>query len=312
MSLPGAWILSTYNLVTLSNLSTSSDVENRTIVCGSLLSGNSANFGIHITSATSTSSIYTLEVNGQIVSGSPLNVDAGSFGVGTNPSHTITASGVVGYILDGRTVNMNGGNQGATINVDTNLTATCTTIITGVQTLSSYLTTLSNTTGNNVSIPTSQSGPLNFYVNTVDANGFAVFNLDGNTVLNNPLVQQIQLNVGSSVTNTLELVIINLYGTSITFGQGNFVGTWFTSITTGRAQTIWNLPQATSFTINSDWMGALLAPYAVVTTSVNIDGAAAVLSLTTTAELHNPPLIVPACTSNTVTTTTAQSNNKLF
>jgi choice-of-anchor A domain-containing protein len=307
--LPGAWILSTYNLVTLGSLSTSSDVENRTIVCGSLVSGNSANFGIHITSATSTSSIYTLEVNGQVVSGNPLNVNAGSFGVGTNPTHTITSSGVVGYTVDGRQVNMNGGNQGATLNVDSNLTATCTTITTGVQALSSYLATLANTTGNNVSIPTSQASPLNFNVNAVDANGFAVFNLDGNTVLNNPLVQQIQLNVGSSVTNTLQLVIINLYGTSITFGQGNLVGTWFTSVTTGRAQTIWNLPQATSLTINSNWMGALLAPNATVTTSVNIDGATAVFSLTTTAELHNPPLIALTCTSNTVTTT--QSNNKI-
>jgi hypothetical protein len=287
-------------------------VENRTITCGSLVSGNSANFGIHITSSSSTASIYTIEVNGQIVSGNPINVNAGSFGVGTNPTHTITASGVVGYTLDGRQVNMNGGNQGATINVDTNLTATCATITTDLQTLSSYLATLTNTTGNNVTIPTSQSGPLNFYVNVVDSNGFAVFSLDGNTVLNNGLVQQIELIVGSSVSSTLQLVVINLYGTSITFGQGNLVGTWFTSVTTGRALTIWNLPQATSLTINRNWMGALLAPYAAVTASVDIDGATAVLSLTTNAELHNPPLIVPACISNTVTTTTAQSNNRFL
>jgi hypothetical protein len=298
--------------VTLGDLSTTSDVENRTITCGSLISGNSANFGIHITSSSSTASIYTIEVNGQIVSGNPINVNAGSFGVGTNPTHTITASGVVGYTLDGRQVNMNGGNQGATINIDTNLTATCATITTDVQTLSSYLTTLTNTTGNNVTIPTSQPGPLNFYVNVVDNNGFAVFSLDGNTVLNNGLVQQIELIVGSSVSSTLQLVVINLYGTSITFGQGNLVGTWFTSVTTGRALTIWNLPQATSLTINQNWMGALLAPYAAVTASVDIDGATAVLSLTTNAELHNPPLIVPACTSNAVTTTTAQSNNRFL
>ncbi len=312
MSLPGAWVLASYNLVTTGNLSTSSDVENATIVCGSLVSGSSANFAIHITSSASTAANYSLEVNGQIVSGNPINVNAGSFGVGTNPTHTIVASGVVGYTLDGRQVNMNGGNQGATINVDTNLTAKCNSITNAIQGLSSYLTTLANTTGNNVTIPTTQSGPLNFYVNAIDANGFAVFSLNGNTVLNNGLVQQIEIIVASSVSSTLQLVIINLYGTSITFGQGNFVGTWLTSITTGRAQTIWNLPQATTLTINSDWMGALLAPYATVTTSVNIDGATAVQSLTTTAELHNPPFIVPTCTSTTVATTTAAQSNINF
>ncbi len=300
--------------MTTSDLSTSSDVENRTIVCGSFVSGNSANFGIHIIASSSTAAIYSIEVNGQIVSGNPINVNADSFGVGTNPVHTISSSGVVSYVLDGRQVNMNGGNQGATINVDANLTAKCNSITSDVQALSSYLAALTNTTGNNVSIPTTQPGPLNFYVNVIDSNGFAVFNLDGNTVLNNGQVQQIEIIVGSSVSSTLQLVVLNLYGTSISFAQGNFVGPWLTSISTGRAHTIWNLPQATSLNINSNWMGALLAPYAVVTASVNIDGATAVQSLTTTAELHDPPLIAPACNSNTISTTTAsaQSNSNLL
>jgi choice-of-anchor A domain-containing protein len=279
----------------LGSLSTSSDVENRTIVCGSLLSSSSANFAIHVTSATNTSAVYNLEVNGQIVSGNGIQVNAGSFGVGTNPAHTIVANGVVGYTLDGRTVNMNGGNQGATINVDTTLAATCSSITSSLQTLSTTLSQLANTTGNNVSIPTTQAGPLNLYANSVDAHGVSVFSLDGNTVLNNPQVQQIQLFVGASISSTLQLVVINLSGTSISFSQGNLVGTWFTTLSPGRSNTIWNLPQATSLTITSDWMGALLAPYATVTASVNIDGAAAVLSLTTSAELHDPPIIIPAC-----------------
>ena len=265
------------------------------MICGSLVSSSSANFAIHIISNPNTSSIYSIEVNGQVVSGNPINVNAGSFGVGTSPSHTITSSGPVGYTLDGRQVNINGGNQGATINVDANLTATCVAMTNDIQTLSSILTQLPNGTGNNVSIPTSQSGPLNFYVNTVNNNGVAVFSLNGNTVLNNVLVQQIELIVASSVSSTLKLVVINLYGTSISFSQGNLVGTWFNSISTGRARTIWNLPQATTLSISRNWMGALLAPYATVTTSVNIDGATAVYSLTTNAELHNPPIIIPPC-----------------
>ncbi len=291
----GANYFSSYNLITLGDLSTSSDVDNRTIVCGSLVSGSSANFAGHIPQTASTATIYSLEVNGQIASGSTINVDAGSFGVGTNPSHTIIRNGNVGFTVDGRAVNINSGNDGGTLNVDTNLASTCAAITTGIQTLSTILSQLPTTLGNTVSIPTTQSGPLNFYVNAVDSNGVSVFNLDGNTVLNNPLVQQIEIFVGSSVSSTLQLVVINLSGTSISFSYGNFVGDWLNSISTGRAQTIWNLPQATSLYIGSDWMGALLAPYAAVTTAIDIDGATAVLSLTTTAEVHNPPIIIPAC-----------------
>jgi choice-of-anchor A domain-containing protein len=270
-------------------------VENRTIICGSLVSSSSANFAIHIVANTFPAASYSLELNGQFTSGSGIQVNAGSFGVGTNPAHTIVANGNVGYTLDGRTVNMNGGNQGATINVNANLTAKCTSLTNDLQALSNGLAALTSTLGNSIVIPTSQAGPLNIYVNSVDANGMAVFNLVGNTVLNNPLVQQIELIVGSNVANILQLVVINLSGTSISFAQGNLVGTWFNSISTGRARTVWNLPQATSLTISRNWMGALLAPYAVVTATVNIDGAAAVLSLSTNAELHDPPILLPTC-----------------
>ncbi len=149
-------------------------------------------------------------------------------------------------------------------------------------------------------------------MNNVDANGLAVFNLVGNTVLNNQLVQQIEIIIGSSVTSTLQLVVINLSGTSISFAQGNLVGIWLNSISTGRSHTLWNLPQATSLSITHNWMGALLAPYAVVTASVNIDGATAVLSLTTTAELHDPPIILPPCITSTVPAVQGKKNTTIF
>jgi choice-of-anchor A domain-containing protein len=264
------------------------------------VSSTSANFAIHIVANTFPAASYSLEINEQIASGNAIQINAGSFGVGTNSAHTIVANGAVSYTVDGRAVNMNGGNQGATVNISANLTVKCASLISDLQALSSGLAALADTQGNNVTIPTSQAGPLNLYVNSVDANGMAVFNLIGNTVLNNQLVQQIELIVGSSVSSTLQLVVINLSGTSISFAQGNLVGTWFTTVATGRSQTIWNLPQATSLTISQNWMGALLAPYAVVTASANIDGATAVQSLTTTAELHDPPVILPPCIVSSV------------
>ena len=303
---------SSYNLITLSNLSTSSDVENRTLICGSLVSSSAANFGTQIGSNSSSATSYSLELNGQIASGNPIQVNAGSFGVGTNPMHTIVASGSVSYTLDGRKVNMNGGNHGSTINVNANLTTKCTTLTNDLRTLFSSLASLADTPGNNVTIPSSSSDPLNIYVNNVNSNGIAVFNLVGNTVLNNPSVQQIELFVASTVVSLLQLVVINLSGTSISFAQGNLVGTWFNSISTGRARTVWNLPQATSLNIARNWMGALLAPFAVVTTSMDIDGAVAVLSLTTTAAVHNPPIILPACIVNNIANTPGKRNHSNF
>lgn len=130
---------------------------------------------------------YSLELNEQIVAGNPIQVNAGSFGVSNSLAHTIVSTRSVSYTLNGRTVN-NGGNQGSTINVNANLTGKCVSLTHDLRTLSSSLASLTNTPGNNVTIPSSQSGPLNIYVNNVNSNGIAVFNLVGNIVLNNPAV----------------------------------------------------------------------------------------------------------------------------
>jgi hypothetical protein len=124
-----------------------------------------------------------------------------------NPSHTIVENGAVSYTLDDRTANMNGDNQGRTSNISANLSVKCTSLISNLRGLSSGLAALPDTRGSNVSIPISQSGPLNICVNNVDVYGLAVFNLVGNTVLNNQLLQQIEIIIGSSVTSTLQLIV---------------------------------------------------------------------------------------------------------
>lgn len=287
-------MLGSYNLITIGNLSTTTNVANRTLVCGSITSSSSATFASNANPPSPSN--YTLEVNGQIVGGGSLNIIAGSFGVGTNPSHTIvqTSSSPVQYTLDGRQVNIEAGNSGATLNVDTNLANTCQSVTTSLQQFSQILSTFSNTSENTVTIPTSQAGPVNLNVNAVNSNGISVFNLNGNQLLNNNLVQQIQLNVASSINSSLQLVVINLSGKSISFDQGNLVGNWFTS-QTGQSQTIWNLPQATTLTITQFWMGTLLAPNAQVTDSTQINGAVAVYSLTTTGLVNNPSIALPSC-----------------
>ena len=191
---------------------------------------------------------------------------------------------------------MNDGNNGATLNVDKDLSNLCQSISTSITSLSQSLSQLTNTPGNVVSIPTTQSAALNIYINAINNKGISVLNLDGNTVLNNAKVQQIEIIINSNIDSTLKLVVINLLGNSISFSQGNFVGDWLKS-ERGQSHTIWNFPQATTIdnSNSKEWDGSILAPYATATNSGLVNGAVAVYSLITSAAIANPPIIVPEC-----------------
>ncbi|CAF0835611.1 unnamed protein product [Didymodactylos carnosus] len=285
-----------YNLITLQDLNTNSDVEYLTLVCGSFTGTSSANFAIHVSQSTWNQSVATLEIAGTIASGSNVNVDAGSTTV--NSGTTIVQQAVTQYVVNGnRQFQMNGGNSGASVYIDSTLTSKCQQMTTNFQSFSLQLA--QQPANNFATIPTSQPGPLNLNVNASDSNGVAYFAFaDGNSVLNNNLVQQIQINNLISAP----LIVVNLFGSTISFAQGNMVGSWLTSIN-GRSRTLWNFYNCTTLTLQNNMMGAVLAPLATTTAQANIDGATAVKSLATQSELHTPPLIFPNCTI--VPTTTA-------
>ncbi len=279
----------------MANLSIVTGVQNRTIICGSLVSSSSTVFAMTINSSTFPVTSYGLEINGQIASGSQVQVLAGSLAISTNFTHTFATSNNISYTLDGRTVLIHKGNAGARIIIDANLTSKCAAIENDIITLSNELLNMVNTSGNNISMPKSQPAPLNFNVNKVDANGMAVFSIDGNTAFNNLLVQSIQVVVNPNITNNVQLVVINLSGTNVSFSQGNMVGTWLSSTIPGQSQTIWNFYQATSISLSRNWMGVLLAPYASVSTGVSIKGTTAVKTLVTGASVNNPLITPPSC-----------------
>ncbi len=68
----GLKLLGSYNLITIGNLSTTTNVANRTLVCGSITSSSSATFASNANPPSPSN--YTLEVNGQIVGGGSLNI----------------------------------------------------------------------------------------------------------------------------------------------------------------------------------------------------------------------------------------------
>ena len=295
LSSTGFDILSSYNLITLDSLSITTRVQNRTIICESITSSNAMTFASQIDSNLYPSTINTVELNGSIGSGNTIQVASGSFAMSTSILHSYSMSDHVTYTLDSRSVSLQQGNQGSTININPNLTSTCTRIQNDLRALSNQLTLLSDTPGNNATIPISQAASLYFYVNVIDSNGRAVSNLDGNSVLSNSLVQQIEIIVASSISTLVRLVLINLFGTSVTFSQGNFAGTWLSTPTTGGSHTIWNFPQATTLTFTRSWMGTLLALRASLTTNGYLAGTIAVNSLNTYGDILNPPLANDVC-----------------
>jgi choice-of-anchor A domain-containing protein len=195
--------------------------------------------------------------------------------------------------MNGRSFNINGGNQGALAYIDSTLESKCQEVVQDLQNFSQYLAGLPS--NNNVTIPTDQPGPLNFYVNSVNNDGLAIFSLACDDALNNQKVQQIEIinNVNA------QTIVINLSGQTCSFQQGNMVGTWLTGLD-GRSRTVWNVYETplnsnSPLTISNNLMGTLLAPYYSVETTSNIDGSAAVYNMKQGAELHNPPLNFPPC-----------------
>ncbi len=298
--------MSQYNVITLQSLTTSSDIEYRTIVCGNLLNG--ATFGNQLDQNTFNPRTFSLEINGS-TNGNSINVDIGSVAVGPYPSNRVTkGSGNNQYTIDGKLlVNVNQGNNNATVQIDQTLPSRCADIISSITYLSTALSQLSP--NNNVTFPSPQPNPLIFNVINVDANGLAIFNVSASSVFSNGNVQRITTNIQNT---NLQLLVINVYGTSVSWSGSNIDDAWFNSDTTGQSHTIWNFYQAKTLNFNSNMKGAVLAPYGTVVTNIDINGAVAVQSLNTQGEVHHPLLIFPNCTSTPTQTTLGQSPKTPF
>ncbi len=269
--------MGTYNLITLDDLSTTSDVEGRTFVGGNYVSGNSATLSMRLGKVPSSEN--TVEIVGNLSSGNPINVNGGSLRLGGQRNN--------------RMINFNGGGR---LNTDATLSAT--TLTASLQTGSLALAQLA--ANNNMTIPVGQPGPLRFTVTNVTSAGFATFWVNANDIFNNPLVQQIELAPQNATT-----IVINVAGTTVNWNYGNKVGNFVNK--NWRGNVIWNFYEATTINLNSrNFMGALLAPLATVKASGNIDGAVAVGALATTSEVHQPEFfgnLDNACSTPTATPT---------
>lgn len=282
--------MSTYNVIVLENLTTSSNIDLTTIVCKSLVQQNSAVFGSQLTTQNYPASSYSLVINGTISARNGIIVQTGSIEFGCNPSHTIVKQGNQYTVDVNNTIISNDNRAGVVVVQNCTVASTCQSVAAGVQDLSAALSLLPSNATNNLTF-NSQQNTLSLTVNAVDCNGIAVFNLNASAVFGR---QNLQIQIFNN-TQALKLVVINLSGASVTLlssvhMSGNWLGNDY-----GRARTIWNLFQAVTFAFDSTVYGALLAPKATVSPTTNqaIYGVAVLKSFITNAGARQPYIVYP-------------------
>jgi len=251
--------LGKYSVITSGDLISSRDIEGRTLVGGNLTSPNSSNFGIHMSGSTPASE-NTLIVMGDILNGGPINLQRGSVAVGGTANNRI--------------INYNGG--GSLVKNTTDYS----NVFTSLNLASSVL---ADSMANSIVLfPGGQPTGLTFNA-TANADGLAIFNFEGSDLFSNNAIQSINFS-----PNGADSIVFNVGGTSINWtGSSNMVGN-FTN-TGWRGNIVWNFYEATSIDFGShNMMGQVLAPFATVSSSNNIDGSIYAKSLNSNGEVHFP------------------------
>lgn len=251
-----AGVLNDWNLIVLEDLTSTQEVEGRTMVGRDLFTGASqygtmldrpSHFGIDVL------------VVGRNLNGGDVHMEAGNLRLGGTRTGAVLFNGGGSQINDAGAAGM---------------VAAAHAQAAGV---SSFLAGLAAT--NTVSIPTGSPAPVNFSA-VAGVGGVAVFNVDGNQLFSNGFVQQFDIAMNSATT-----VIINVSGTSITHDEGNFLG----GFNAGNASTIlWNFYEAETLDIDRALYGAVLAPNAHLTNGNFIAGSVVVENFTQNGEIHLP------------------------
>jgi len=264
--------LQTYGLIVLEDLNTNSEVEYNTFVGGDVLNLGTSGNQLSSISPSLPSSYLSIEVAGQVQDAFNILDYSAAF----SPSNTITT-------VNASQVNVNGSYlfnvaSGASVSTDGTLGNKATHIKNALETASIQL---SNAAANNT---ISVSGNnVDFVVNTVDANGIAVFDIASTDLFANA-----QAELTNPNNLTINTVVINVSGTNINWPSSIALnGTWFNS-QNGRSKTIWNFHEATSLSFDFNFKGVILAPDATFSTNQNVEGTVAVKAVTNSGQFHQP------------------------
>jgi choice-of-anchor A domain-containing protein len=256
-----------YNVIALNNLSLKSHIEGRAAVGNDFTAvGGNGEVGQHLTVSPTDRSLV---VAGNILgSGASFKMMQGS--IYHNASGTIQP-----------TVSFNGG-SGAGITTPGLTVSEVAALQITYQNASAYY---QNTAANNTATNLGTNNP-SFNATTANGNGQAIFLVSGASL--GASQGGVSLTIGTGVSD----VVINVSGTNVTLGNSLSF-----NLAAVRTNILWNFYEATNVTFNTNFAGAILAPYATVTLgSVSIDSKVIAYNVTGgDGEIHNiayngPPL----------------------
>lgn len=277
-------VLHHFNITTIEDYKSTSEVEGRTYIGRDLTGITSQNFGIHLNQFLPTpiaTTEDTLVVTRNIVGGDPLSLQYGSL--------------YLGGTRNNRIINYNGGGTQYG-----NPEPAVATLQSKLEAASASLSTV--TANNTVILPGQQDAPVRFRITALNSCGFAVFNVAGSDVFGNPHGQNIQLDLNGFNPSG---ILINVSGTNVTWSKGDMLQQFDNS--TWRKRTLWNFFEMTAFdTVGHRMHGAVLAPFATVQTTAVFEGSVAVKSMNSSSEFHvygyeaDPSCLVPPTADNDV------------
>lgn len=270
--LTGVEAMREWNLIVLGDLTSSSEVEGRTFVAGTL-SGNSSNYQTR-TPAASANGTAGLTVLGN-VNGGHKNLNGG----GANIGQTVNS----GFNLNGAPQTVNAGGNVKNTNVNQNtvnkyLNTTNPAFLAGLnaqadaltQSLGALSTSLAGLGATNTATFAYNRGTFNV---VPDAAGQAVFAITA-AQLNS--IGEIQFNLNGAKT-----VIVNVTGSAVALND-NFLGN---SDGLG-SHVLWNFADANTINTTTAFRGSVLAPNAVARLGNYIQGSTVVKSMTQNGEIH--------------------------
>lgn len=282
--LTGSEVLQQFNLVVLNNINSTSHVDGRTYVGGSVSGGDYAQHGNNLPASsyaglTAGGAVSNLHVNGKglVAGGSVSNSIVNSGDAVVNGAASNTTFNGKAYVAGAvSSVNFNGG-QAASLAAGTPAMQAAAAaagstnfgqVMTG---LSDQLSLLAST-GSSVLI---NGGKATFNA-VANSSGLAVFDL---TLIDSLVfgLGEFEFNFGNATT-----VIFNTDNTTYDI-HANFLGGSAMMVGT---KAIWNFYNAQTIQMSSQFGGVVLATDAVLTNSQNIEGTVVVEELNQYGEIH--------------------------
>ena len=250
--------LSEYNLIVLNDLTSTSEVEGKTLIGGDL-SGTS-NYGIRLQQNDPTNG-DALVIAGDLVSGSTVNANGQSVVIAGNNNGQVNARSVTSDaseydfdLIKSEFVNFSGYLSELAVN--------------------SILTTSTN----------GQPGPASFEVGSDIGTDVAVFNITSEEFFSNNSIQQYDVDLNGQSPSA---IVINVSGEVI--DDSNFSGNGVGNIVTDafRENIIWNFFEATDIDLVKQLNGSLLAPFADLSNATPIEGSVVVNNFDQDGEVHD-------------------------